>query len=117
MVIQAVQRNMRHAAKAVHEEMERGLSSLATISSTAPFFGVFGTLLGIVGTFRGGSFSADSGLTMVTSGLSEAMIFTALGLAAAILPYSFHSYLQSKVNKFDAEMAAVALELANLLRP
>ena len=68
----------------VHAELKRGVSGLATIGSTAPFVGLFGTVLGILNAFKGISGAKSTGLAAVAGGISEALVTTAIGLFVAI---------------------------------
>ncbi|MEZ5393982.1 MAG: MotA/TolQ/ExbB proton channel family protein [Bryobacterales bacterium] len=64
----------------MHAESRRGLSGLATIGSTAPFVGLFGTVVGIINAFQGISQEKSTGLGAVAGGISEALVATAIGL-------------------------------------
>jgi biopolymer transport protein ExbB/TolQ len=87
------------AASTVHIQMGRGLTSLATIASLAPFVGLFGTVLGIITSFRG-----LPTLAMVMRGTSESLATTALGLLVAIPAVWFFHYLRGQLEAFDSEM-------------
>ena len=65
-------------------EFRRGLSGLATIGSTAPFVGLFGTVFGIINAFVGMGESASAGISAVAGGIAEALVTTAVGLAVAV---------------------------------
>ncbi len=78
--IDASRRALERAEAIVHAELKRGLGGLATIGSTAPFVGLFGTVVGILNAFRGISESKATGLGAVASGISEALVTTAIGL-------------------------------------
>jgi biopolymer transport protein ExbB len=82
--IEASKRALERAAAIVHAELKRGVSSLATIGSTAPFVGLFGTVLGIIHAFQGISAEKTTGLAAVAGGISEALVTTAFGLFVAI---------------------------------
>jgi biopolymer transport protein ExbB/TolQ len=75
---------MRSALKAQLQRIEVGLPFLATIGSAAPFIGLFGTVWGIVNSFTAIAQQKDTSLAVVAPGIAEALIATALGLAAAI---------------------------------
>jgi len=79
-VIEAANRGLERSVAIVHAEMKRGLSGLATIGSTAPFVGLFGTVMGIINAFKGISASKATGLSAVAGGIAEALVTTALGL-------------------------------------
>ena len=77
---------------------------LGTIASSAPFIGLFGTVIGIIKAFHTMSIAGTGGFSVVASGISEALIATALGLAVGILALIFYNYFQSKVERIDAAL-------------
>ena len=79
-----LERAMRGAMKAELRGLERGLPFLATVGSTTPFVGLFGTVWGIMHSFTSIAQSRDTSLAVVAPGIAEALFVTALGLAAAI---------------------------------
>jgi biopolymer transport protein ExbB/TolQ len=93
------------AAAVIHLQMSRGLTSLATIASVAPFVGLFGTVLGMINSFRGSCGSQSAELAMVTQGISESLATTALGLLVAIPAVWLYWYLHAQLDAFDSEMA------------
>ena len=82
--IEASKRALERAEAIVHAELKRGLSGLATIGSTAPFVGLFGTVVGILNAFKGISEQKATGLGAVADGSAEALVTTAVGLFVAI---------------------------------
>src|SRR3989454_2081578 len=82
--IENVQRAMVRARTQEVTRLERGLTFLATTASTAPFIGLFGTVWGIMTAFRGLSVTTSSSIQAVAPGIAEALVATAVGLAAAI---------------------------------
>src|SRR6202047_2200890 len=82
--IEASRRALDRASAIVHAELERGLSGLATIGSTAPFVGLLGTVIGIIDAFREIQGQNATGVSAVAGGISEALVTTALGLTVAI---------------------------------
>lgn len=109
--IEASKRALERAAAIVHAELKRGVSSLATIGSTAPFVGLFGTVLGIIHAFEGISAEKSTGLAAVAGGISEALVTTAFGLFVAIPAVWVYNYFTSKIEAFDVEMDNSASEL------
>src|SRR5579864_1728631 len=103
------------AAAIVHGEMKRGLGSLATITSTAPWVGLLGTILGINNSFRGFDGSEKSLMAAIFEGLSQALVPTALGLIVALMAMWCYKYLLTEVEAIDLEMESVSLELINHL--
>src|SRR5258707_13429055 len=82
--IEASKRALDRAEAIVHAELKRGVSTLATIGSTAPFVGLFGTVVGIINAFKGISTEKSTGLGAVAGGISEALVTTAIGLVVPI---------------------------------
>jgi biopolymer transport protein ExbB/biopolymer transport protein TolQ len=109
--IEASKRALDRASAIVHAELKRGISGLATIGSSAPFVGLFGTVLGIINAFKGISTEKSTGLGAVAGGISEALVTTALGLLVAIPAVWMFNYYTSKVEAFDVEMENSSSEL------
>lgn len=109
--IEASRRALERAEAIVHAELKRGVSSLATIGSTAPFVGLFGTVLGIINAFKGISTEKSTGLGAVAGGISEALVTTAVGLFVAIPAVWMYNYFTSKIEAFDVEMGNSSSEL------
>src|SRR3984885_14443771 len=82
-LIDAAERGLERSVATIHAELKRGLSGLATIGSTAPFVGLFGTVVGIMNAFRASAPAKAAGIQSVASGISEALVTTALGLLVA----------------------------------
>jgi biopolymer transport protein ExbB len=112
-VIEAAKRGLERSVAIVHAEMKRGLSGLATIGSTAPFVGLFGTVTGIINAFKGIQSSKATGLSAVAGGISEALVTTALGLLVAVPAVWAYNYFTNKVEAFDVEMDNSSMELIN----
>jgi biopolymer transport protein ExbB/biopolymer transport protein TolQ len=112
-VIEAAKRGLERSVAIVHAEMKRGLSGLATIGSTAPFVGLFGTVVGIINAFKGISAQKAAGLSAVAGGIAEALVATALGLFVAIPAVWMFNYFTNKVEAFDVEMDNSSMELVN----
>ena len=84
--------------------LERGISFLATTGNTAPFIGLFGTVWGIMESFRGIGLKGSASLAVVAPGISEALVATAAGLAAAIPAVVAFNYFNRKIFALRAEM-------------
>ncbi len=112
-VIEAAKRGLERSVAIVHAEMKRGLSGLATIGSTAPFVGLFGTVMGIINAFKGISASKVTGLSAVAGGIAEALVTTALGLFVAVPAVWTFNYFTNRVEAFDVEMDNSSMELIN----
>jgi len=109
--IEASKRALERASAIVHAELKRGVSTLATIGSTAPFVGLFGTVLGIIHAFEGISSAKSTGLAAVAGGIAEALVTTAFGLFVAIPAVWIYNYFTSKIESFDVEMDNSSSEL------
>jgi len=109
--IEASRRALERAEAIVHAELKRGVSSLATIGSTAPFVGLFGTVVGIMNAFKSISTSQSTGLGAVAGGISEALITTAVGLFVAIPAVWMFNYFSNRIEAFDVEMGNSSSEL------
>lgn len=112
-VIEAAKRGLERSIAIVHAELKRGLSGLATIGSTSPFVGLFGTVVGILNAFRGIATQKAAGLSAVAGGISEALVTTALGLLVAIPAVWAFNIFTNKVEAFDVEMDNSSMELIN----
>jgi len=109
--IESSQRALERAQAITHAELKRGLSGLATIGSTAPFVGLFGTVVGIINAFQGISQEKSTGLGAVAGGISEALVATAIGLFVALPAVWMFNYFNSQVESFDVEMDNSSSEL------
>ncbi len=104
-IMQNVQRAMRVALAREEERLEAALPFLATVGSTSPYIGLFGTVWGIMNSFRGLAMVNQATLSVVAPGISEALIATAIGLFAAIpavIAYNrFSAQVEVIMNRFD----------------
>jgi len=92
-------------------EYKRGLSGLATIGSTGPFVGLFGTVFGVITAFQGMASTGSSGMGAVAAGIAEALITTGFGILVAVIAVMFFNFLLNKVDIFTGEMANASSEL------
>ena len=113
--LDAVHRAMRRAAGAEISQLERYLPFLATTASSTPFIGLFGTVWGIMSSFHGISTQGSASLAVVAPGISEALIATAAGLAAAIPAVIGYNYFVNRVRHWATEMDGFILDLLNVL--
>jgi biopolymer transport protein ExbB len=107
------------AAERRFEEMERlkgSLWMLGTVASSAPFIGLFGTVVGIVKAFHNMSVIGSGGFTVVAGGISEALIATALGLIVAIVALIFYNYFQTRLDRIEAALTIGAARAVEALR-
>src|SRR5437588_2999500 len=109
--IEASKRALQRAIAIKSAEFKRGLSGLATIGSTAPFVGLFGTVFGIINAFTGMKAAEGAGIGAVAGGIAEALPTTALGLAVAVPAVWLFNYFTGKVDGFIVEMDNSASEL------
>jgi biopolymer transport protein ExbB/biopolymer transport protein TolQ len=111
--IEASTRALERAEAIVLAELKRGVSSLATIGSIAPFVGLFGTVVGIINAFKGIASEKAAGLGAVAGGISEALVATAIGLFVAIPAVMMFNYFTNKVDAFNIEMNNSSSELVD----
>lgn len=109
-----VERAMRRAMREQITRLERALTFLATTASTAPFVGLFGTVWGIMNAFRGLSLVRSSSIQAVAPGIAEALIATAVGLAAAIPAVMAYNYFSRQVRVLTADMENFSAEFLNI---
>ena len=109
--IEASRRALERSEAIVHAELKRGVSALATIGSTAPFVGLFGTVVGIINAFKGISQEKSTGLGAVAGGISEALVTTAVGLFVASPAVWMYNYFSGRIEAFDVEMGNSSSEL------
>jgi biopolymer transport protein ExbB/biopolymer transport protein TolQ len=113
--VAAVSRALDRASAVTSAEMRKGLGGLATIGSTAPFVGLFGTVVGIIHAFQGIAATGSGGLAAVSGGIAEALVATAFGLFVAIPAVMAFNYFTGKVESFQVEMANVGAELIDFV--
>jgi len=114
-ILQNVSRAMSRARNLETTRLERALTFLATTGSATPFIGLFGTVWGIMNAFRSIGLSGAASLAVVAPGISEALIATAVGLAAAIpAVIAYNAYLR-RVETLTIEMENFSDEFMNLV--
>ena len=109
--IDASKRALERAEAIVHAELKRGVSALATIGSTAPFVGLFGTVVGIINAFQTMAAEKSPGIGAIAGGISEALVTTAIGLFVAVPAVWMYNYFTGRVDAFDVEMGNSSSEL------
>lgn len=105
-------RAVRREILAAGAAARRGLGVLATVGSTAPFVGLFGTVIGIVNAFQKMAAVGQGGLGVVSAGIAEALVTTALGIGVAIPAVWLFNWLTQRISRLLTEMECVAEELA-----
>ena len=111
--VESSKRALERSEAIVHAKLKRGLGGLATIGSTAPFVGLFGTVAGILKAFQEIAVQKTPGIGAVASGISEALVTTAFGLLVAIPAVMCFNYFTNKVEAFDVEMDNSSSELVD----
>ncbi len=112
---ESVGRALRRATTQETLRLEKYLTFLATTGSTAPFIGLFGTVWGIMDAFHGIGQTGSASLAVVAPGISEALIATAIGLAAAIPAVMGYNHFLNKVNVLIGEMDNFSQEFLNIV--
>ena len=112
-VLDTVRRSIQRATALTASDLKKGVSSLATIGSTAPFVGLLGTVIGVINAFQGIATVGGAGIGAVSAGISEALVETALGLFVAIPAVWFYNYLTSRLEYFHVEMDNSSSELVD----
>ncbi len=110
-MIEASRRALERATAISIEDLKRGLSSLATIGSTAPFVGLFGTTIGIINAFQGMKTEETAGIAAVAGGIAEALVTTAFGLFVAVPAVWMFNIFTNKIETFTVEMDNSSSEL------
>jgi biopolymer transport protein ExbB/biopolymer transport protein TolQ len=105
----------RQAALAATADLRRGLAALATIGSTAPFVGLFGTTFGIIDAFRSMAITGSNNMAAISVGISEALVTTAFGLFVAIPAVWAYNALSGRVEDFVLEMERSGYQLVSYL--
>ncbi len=109
-----VERALRRTDNAETAALEQHLNFLATTGSAAPFIGLFGTVWGIMNSFQRIGEMGTANLAVVAPGVSEALIATAIGLAAAIPAVIFYNIFVSRIRKLGQETESMILEFLNI---
>lgn len=109
-------RTLRRAITAQTTRLEKTIYFLATTGTTAPFVGLFGTVWGIMNSFQGIGATGVANLAVVAPGISEALVATAMGLAAAIPAVIAYNYFQSRLRLFISEMENFSSDFINILK-
>ena len=97
------------------DRLERYLGFLATVGSTAPFIGLFGTVWGIMNSFQSIALSKNTSLAVVAPGIAEALFATAFGLVAAIPAVVAYNKFSSDLNRFSSRLEGFAGEFSAIL--
>ena len=118
LVVDGVSRSMDRVKERELASLKRGLPVLATVSSSAPFVGLFGTVFGIITAFQNmadPSKGGGGGLATVSAGISEALLTTAVGLAVAIVAVWFYNYFSDRVDELTIDVDETAGEMLDTM--
>lgn len=107
-----LERSLQTEAGAQIQRLQAGLPFLATVGSTAPFVGLFGTVWGIMHSFSGIAAAKDTSLATVAPGIAEALFATAIGLAAAIPAVLFYNQANVSLSRVAARLSAAVAQIA-----
>ena len=110
-----INRALSKAAETELTRLEKALPFLATTGSTAPFIGLFGTVWGIMNAFRSIGLAGSASLISVAPGISEALVATAAGLAAAIPAVVGYNYFIQRIRILDNDMRTFTAEFLNII--
>ena len=114
-MVEGAQRAMRIALTRETEELELRLNFLATVGSTSPYIGLFGTVWGIMSSFHALGGVSQATLNMVAPGISEALVATAMGLVAAIPAVIAYNRYSSETNRLDGRFEDFSEEFLNIM--
>ncbi len=111
--IESAQRGCDRAHAIFGQELKRGLPIMATVATSSPFIGLFGTISGIINAFRGMALTGSGGIGAVAGGIAEALITTAFGIGVAIIALWCYNGLNSKTEVISAEMDNASSEVVD----
>ena len=114
--IESIERALSRARTMAITEMENKVPFLATTASAAPFIGLFGTVWGIMNSFRNIGAKGAANLATVAPGIAEALVATAIGLVAAIPAVMGYNYLSRRIRVISAEMETFTNDFLNIIR-
>jgi biopolymer transport protein TolQ len=109
-----LERGLKKGANETNAELGGLLSTLASIGSVAPFIGLFGTVWGIIDAFSGLATGGGS-IDAVAPGIAEALVATAVGLAAAIPAVWFYNYFNNQSEKINSDMESFGQDFLNVV--
>jgi biopolymer transport protein ExbB/biopolymer transport protein TolQ len=111
--VEAAKRNIERETLMTYSDLKKGVAGLATIATTAPFIGLFGTVIGIINAFAGMAKTGSGGIAAVSGGIAEALVTTALGIGVAIPAAWMFNYFTGTLERFQVEMSNSASELVD----
>lgn len=111
--IESAQRGCERARSLFTQELRRGLSIMATIATSSPFIGLFGTIFGIINAFRGMALTGSGGIGAVAAGIAEALVTTAFGIGVAVIALWTFNALNTKIEVYNTEMENTASQIVD----
>jgi biopolymer transport protein TolQ len=114
--IENIERALRRASTTEMTELERLVPFLATVGSTSPFIGLFGTVIGIMKSFAEIGAKGSANLATVAPGIAEALIATAAGLLAAIPAVIAYNFFGARIKVLGVEMENFSADFMNIVR-
>ncbi len=111
--VETAQRGCERASTIFTQELKRGLNTLATIATSSPFIGLFGTIVGIINAFRGMALTGAGGIGAVASGIAEALVTTAFGIGVAIIALWCYNFLTTKIDVYGSEMSNTTSQIVD----
>ena len=112
--LESLEMALKRSQMEISHKLEKGLTFLATVASAAPFIGLFGTVWGIMNAFHGLGTSGTSTIQAVAPGISEALVATAVGLAAAIPSSVAYNYFTVTVKNYRSKMVRFSEEFMHV---
>src|SRR6187455_3482820 len=112
-LVDSVRRSIQRATALTQSDLKKGVNTLATIGTTAPFVGLLGTVVGVINAFVGIASTGSGGIGAVSAGIAEALVETALGLFVAIPAVWFYNFLTARLEYFNVEMDNSSSELVD----
>jgi biopolymer transport protein ExbB/TolQ len=112
-LVDSVRRSIQRATALTQSDLKKGVNTLATIGSTAPFVGLLGTGVGVINAFVGIASSGSGGIGAVSAGIAEALVATAMGLGVSIPAAWMFNYFTNKLERLQIEMSNSSSELVD----
>jgi biopolymer transport protein ExbB/biopolymer transport protein TolQ len=114
-LLDTVRRSIQRATALAASDLQRGVNTLATIGSTAPFVGLLGSVVGIITAFAGIASTGSGGIGAVSAAIATALVETALGLFVAIPAVWFYNYFMTRLQHLSGEMDNTSSEMVDYL--
>lgn len=111
--IESMRRQLERTIEELVADLKHGLPVLSSVGSVAPFVGLLGTVVGIISAFEGIAATGSGGLSAVSTGIAEALVETALGLAVAIPAVLAYHYLATQIGREELALTIAAGELVD----